>query len=362
MIEVALVLGFPRSLPVAAALALRLLPSLRLQLAALAVLGCPAPGVVLASGWVMFHMHDNVKILTVSVASAWRPSSALSPARSLDHSATRAASRDIGSGSRRATSEREFGHRVLGARRAGSSLNEMAKSIEQLLDARGELVARAATTPDAARLASRDGRSSQDGIAASDVYSRRYGAGRDLSRLVDDLLKVACINAGVLTLQLSDAPLDDLVQGCLRAVDAEARARNVDLEARVDPSDPIVPWLPKRSSGCSRTCSDALRHTPSKGRERNRRADTEHGSWRRGHRGGVDFGCGEPNFDRFWRDDDSAPATGVLGSGSRSLKGSSRRRVGVSGPNRATVGMRVAFTLPLAHRGVGTRSLGDSRV
>src|SRR6476659_9141340 len=70
VIEVALVLGLLTLVAgVAAALGLRLLPSLRLQLAALAVLAVLLPlGVVLASGWVMFHMHDDVKILTVSVA------------------------------------------------------------------------------------------------------------------------------------------------------------------------------------------------------------------------------------------------------------------------------------------------------
>ena len=48
---------------------LRLLPTVRLQLAGLALLAVVLPlGAVLASGWVMFHMHDDAKILAVSSA------------------------------------------------------------------------------------------------------------------------------------------------------------------------------------------------------------------------------------------------------------------------------------------------------
>ena len=50
---------------------LRLLPSLRFQLAGLAALSVCLPlASVLLSGWVAFHMGDDVKILAVSAASA----------------------------------------------------------------------------------------------------------------------------------------------------------------------------------------------------------------------------------------------------------------------------------------------------
>src|SRR5206468_12722028 len=56
---------------VAAVFLLRLLPTLRLQLAGLAFLSVVLPlGAVLLSGWVMFHMGDDVKILGVAAASA----------------------------------------------------------------------------------------------------------------------------------------------------------------------------------------------------------------------------------------------------------------------------------------------------
>ena len=56
---------------IALALALRLLPTVRLQLVGLALLavGLPLAAVILG-GLVMFHMHDDVKILAVAAASA----------------------------------------------------------------------------------------------------------------------------------------------------------------------------------------------------------------------------------------------------------------------------------------------------
>jgi HAMP domain-containing protein len=56
---------------IALALALRLLPTVRLQLAGLALLavGLPLAAVILG-GLVMFQMHGDVKILAVAAASA----------------------------------------------------------------------------------------------------------------------------------------------------------------------------------------------------------------------------------------------------------------------------------------------------
>ena len=371
MIEVALVLGFLTLVAgVAAALALRLLPSLRLQLAALAVLAVVLPlGVVLASGWVMFHMHDDVKILTVSVASAlaaligalllarW----IIQPLERLRATSVQVAAGDLGA---RAPSQ---GPRELAE--LGSSFNEMAESIEQLFDARRELVAWAShdlRTPLASLRAMVE--AVEDGIAASDEYLPAIREQvENLSRLVDDLFEVACIDAGVLTLQLSDAPLDDLVQGCLRAVDAEARARNVNLEARVDPSNPVVRMAPEKVERVlSNLLANALRHTPSEGAVNvTVEPDTEHVIVAVEDTGeGLTSAAASRMFDRFWRDDDSRTgATGGAGLGLAIAQGLVQAQGGrIWAENRATGGMRVAFTLPLAHRGVGTRSLGDSRV
>ena len=53
-----------------ATLLLRLLPTVRLQLAGLALLSATVPlATVLLSGWVMFHMGADVKILAVTTAA-----------------------------------------------------------------------------------------------------------------------------------------------------------------------------------------------------------------------------------------------------------------------------------------------------
>jgi uncharacterized membrane protein YgcG len=55
----------------AATVALRLLPTVRLQLAGLALVAVALPlGAVILGGLVMFHMHDDVKVLEIGAASA----------------------------------------------------------------------------------------------------------------------------------------------------------------------------------------------------------------------------------------------------------------------------------------------------
>ena len=72
MIELAAVVaGATLVLGIALAVALRLLPSVRTQLAGLALLAVTLPlAAVFLSGWAMFHMGDDVKILAVAAASA----------------------------------------------------------------------------------------------------------------------------------------------------------------------------------------------------------------------------------------------------------------------------------------------------
>lgn len=363
MIEAALVLGLlTLAAGIGAALALRLLPSLGLQLAALAVLAVLLPlGVVLASGWVMFHTHDDVKILTVSVASAM---SALigalllarwivQPIERLRTTSARIAAGDLAA---RASSA---GPRELA--QLGSAFNEMAESLEQLFDARRHLVAWAShdlRTPLASLRAMVE--AVEDGLASSDEYLPAIREQvENLSRLVDDLFEVACIDAGVLTLELRDASLDDLVHSCLRAVAAEARARNVNLEARVDPSNPVVRMAPEKVERVlSNLLTNALRHTPSDGAVAvTVEPDSEHVVVAVEDTGeGLTPAATRRMFERFWREDDSrARATGGAGLGLAIAQGLVRAHGGrIWAENRATGGTRVAFTLPLAPNAVGT--------
>ena len=121
---------------------LRLLPSLRLQLAGLAALSVCLPlASVLLSGWVAFKMGDDVKILAVSAASATVAVVAgLVLARSIVGSVDRV---------RDASARVARGDLTVRAPESGpaevadlaGSFNEMAASLEQLFDARRELVA-----------------------------------------------------------------------------------------------------------------------------------------------------------------------------------------------------------------------------
>src|SRR5262249_8650802 len=121
---------------------LRLLPTVRLQLAGLALLAVVLPlSGVLASGWVMFHMHDDAKILAVSSAAAL---SAVVAAlllarwilRPLDRPGAASAELAAGDPSARAP---DRGPAELAE--LGTAFNSMAESIERLFEARRELVA-----------------------------------------------------------------------------------------------------------------------------------------------------------------------------------------------------------------------------
>jgi hypothetical protein len=64
------VAGITLGVGLVATVALRLLPTVRLQLGGLALLAVLLPLLaVMLSGWVMFHMGDDVKILAVAAAA-----------------------------------------------------------------------------------------------------------------------------------------------------------------------------------------------------------------------------------------------------------------------------------------------------
>jgi HAMP domain-containing protein len=73
MIQLALIVATAAlAAGLAATILLRLRPTVRLQLAGLALLSATVPlAAVLLSGWVMFHMGADVKILTVTTAAAF---------------------------------------------------------------------------------------------------------------------------------------------------------------------------------------------------------------------------------------------------------------------------------------------------
>ncbi len=335
------------------AFALRALPTVRLQLMGLAALAVCLPlAAVLLSGWVMFHMGDDVKILAVSAASATVAMiGGLFLARSIASSIDRV---------RDASVALSHGDLTVRAPESGpaevadmaESFNEMAANLEQLFDARRELVAWAShdlRTPLANMQAMLE--ALEDGLAEPADYLPALGDQvRGLTLLVDDLFELARIDAGSLTLELRASALDDVVSTCLRGVTAEAALRHVSLGADVDPAA-VARFAPdKVERVLLNLLTNALHHTPSDGAVAVRVVpdddavritveDTGEGLADEAQR---------RMFDRFWRSDPARSQRGA-GLGLAIARGIVEAHGGsIWAENRPEGGARVSFTLPAA--------------
>ena len=329
--------------------------SLRSQLAVLAVAAVCLPlVVVVGSGFVMFGMHDETKFWAVAIVSALCALGGalllgrhiLSPLSRLWDASARLAAGDL---SARAS---ESGPREL--LELGASFNEMAASLERLFDARRELVAWAShdlRTPLASLRAMVE--ALEDGLADPGEYVGAIRAQTEiLSRLVEDLFELARIDAGALTLEVRDAPLGELVSRCLSSLDAEARARDVDLRARFA-ADPVVLIAPdKVERVLLNLVSNAVRHSPPKGEVAVVvEPDTDHVVVAVEDAGdGLAPDAPERMFERFWRADGSRTrSSGGAGLGLAIARGLVEAHGGtIWAENRRGGGARVAFTLPLA--------------
>jgi signal transduction histidine kinase len=336
--------------------AFRLLPTVQLQLAALAVFACAVPlASVTIGGLVMFHMHQDFTILSVLAGSA---ASALAVALLLG--------RRIGSrvrGLERTAAQLAAGDLTARAPVAGprelatlsASFNQMAESIGDLFDARRQLVAWAShdlRTPLASIKAMLE--AIEDGLATPDDYlpaiSEQAGV---LATLTDDLFELACIDAGTLTVELRETSLRDLVTPCVDAFRAEATARGVLLEVHLGDRLPPVTCAPEQVRRVLlNLLTNALRHTPSDGsvavvaRAVGREVQVlveDSGS-------GLSHEAAQRMFERFWRGDPARTrANGNAGLGLAIARGLVEAHGGrVWAENRAEGGARVAFSLPVA--------------
>ena len=380
--------------------------SIRLQLAALALVGVCVPLVaVLASGLVMLGTQAFEKLAYVALASALV---ALLGALALGRRVLgplghlRAVSRRLAEGDLGARAAEEGPREV---QELSASFNEMAASLERLFDARRELVAWAShdlRTPLASLRAMVE--AVEDGLAEPGEYLEAIRVQTEiLSELVEDLFELARIDAGALTLELQDAPVGELVSRCVSSLEAEARTRNVELQARVS-ANPVVRVAPdKVERVLLNLLTNAVRHSPPSGevavvvepdahargvRLESRLAGDAIVSVApdkvqrvllnllanavRHTRGAVavvvepaadhvvvaveDDGDGLPldapqrMFERFWRDDASrARASGGAGLGLAIAQGLVHAHGGtIWAENRDEGGARVAFTLPLS--------------
>jgi signal transduction histidine kinase len=335
----------------AAVLLLRLLPTVRLQLVGLAFLAVVLPLVaVLTSGWVMFHMGADVKILAVASAAALAAVGCAlffgwSVASKLDGLAQTA--RSIGAGDLSARADTrgpdELAH-------VAQTVNDMAENLARLFDARRELVVWAShdlRTPVASMQAMLE--AVEDGIAPADRYvpALRQQV-RTLAMLVDDLFELARIDAGALTLEVKRADVGGLVASCLRGLEPEAEARQVRLEA-VSPDGTAALCAPEKVERILyNLVTNALRHTPSDGavavRVEPRGEEVVVGVEDTG--AGLDPQTEARMFERFWRAD-PARSGGRAGLGLAIARGLVEAQGGrIWAENRPGGGARICFTLP----------------
>ncbi|MGH3142996.1 MAG: ATP-binding protein [Gaiellales bacterium] len=251
-----------------AAVIVRRAPTLRLQLVGLALVAVLLPlDAVVLSGVVMFQSGHDLTILAVAAASSTAALAAAGLlARGIDRpiEELRRTSASLAGGDLTARAEPE-GAREL--RDLADSLNETAANLEQLFEARRQLVAWAShdlRTPLASLQAMLE--ALEDGLAAPDRYlpAMREQV-QTLGMLIDDLFELARIDAGALRLELRDAPLMPLVETCLRGIEAEAEAKRVRLETRVDGSAAARCAPRQVERVLYNLLTNALRHTPSDG-------------------------------------------------------------------------------------------------
>ena len=334
------------------AFALRLLPSLRLQLAGLALLAVTLPlAVVFLSGWAMFHMGDDVKILAVAAGSA-----------SVFVAVSLFIAQAIGGRIRRlgeTSTALAAGHLELRAEESGPreldelarSFNTMASELQRLFDARRELVAWAShdlRTPIASLQAMLE--AIEDGLASPEQYLPSLQQQvRTLARRVDDLFELARIDAGALTLELREAELSGVVEDCVRSLAAEAASRGVRLEARTTAAR-IRCEPDKIERVILNLVTNALRHTPSDGAVAvvvsTGDGEVEVAVEDTGE--GLEAGMEGTMFDRFWRGDRARTGDGA-GLGLAIARGLVEAHGGrIRAERRSGGGARVSFTLPAA--------------
>jgi signal transduction histidine kinase len=343
---------------------LRAAPTVWLQLAGLAFLSVCIPlGAVLASGWVMFHMGTDLKILAVAAGSATAAAGAgLLLARTITRSIRRVteASEQLAAGDLTARAPAGGANEIA---RLAISFNTMAASIEQLFDARRELVAWAShdlRTPIASMQAMLE--AIEDRLAAPEDYLPTLrDQVRTLSTLVDDLFELARIDAGALTLELHQTSVPGLVESALRLLGPEAAARKVDLVAHLNGEATAQVAPDKIERVLFNLVTNALRHTPSDGSVAVHVEQLDDDVLVRVE----DTGSGlEPEalgrmFERFWRADRARSEAG-LGLGLAIAHGLVEAHGGqIWAENRPEGGACVSFTLPAGGNSVATGASSD---
>jgi len=194
----------------------------------------------------------------------------------------------------------------------------------------------------------------EDGVAAADEYLpvlREQTAA--LAEVIDDLFELARIDAGILSVELERLSIGEVVTSCVRGLEADAHARHVTLQARVDGALPAVAGAPEHVRRVLwNLLANALRHTPTDGSV----VVFAEPVGDEVHIGVEDSGVGltaeaeRRMFERFWRGDPArSRADANAGLGLAIARGLVEAQGGrIWAENRRDGGARVAFALPLA--------------
>ena len=219
---------------VAGGLALRLLPSLRLRLAGLALLASGLPlVVVVASGLIMYDTrHDALITLVAAAASASALVGALLVSRSISHPlhALRRTARRLADGELEARAPLAGPSEL---RDVAGVVNEMSAALDDLLRAQRELVAAAShdlRTPLTNLRAAAEALEDGVGDPAAHVASLQLQVAR-MTLLVDDLLDLSRFDAGVVPLDVAETELGPLLDDCVALYAAEAHRRRCNSSA-----------------------------------------------------------------------------------------------------------------------------------
>jgi signal transduction histidine kinase len=324
-----------------------------LQLAGLALIAACVPlGAVLLSGWVMFHMGADTKILAVAAGSATAAVFvALALARSITGSLQRvgAASQELAAGDLSARAPTGGPREIADL---AESFNSMATGLEQLFDARRELVAWAShdlRAPIASMQAMLE--AIEDGLASADDYlpTLRQQV-RTLSLLVADLFELARIDAGALTLELRRTPVAPLIDSALQLLRPEAEARGVVLSAEVDERMEASLAADKIERVLFNLVTNALHHTPTDGTVAVSAEQRTSDLLLRVEDTGEGLAEDAPGrmFERFWRADRARSSNGA-GLGLAIARGLVEAHGGrIWAENRPQGGACVSFTLPVS--------------
>jgi signal transduction histidine kinase len=339
-----------------AAIALGLFRSVHSRLVALTlIVGALPIAAVLLSGIAMFDMHADVVLVAVAVASSMVAiggallvtRSISGPLRELRASTGRLARGDF--------SARLGEHGPSELSEVAASFNEMTSRLEELFDARRQLVAWAShdlRAPVSSLKAMLE--AIEDGVAEPEHYlPAMQQQVHALRILIDDLFELAQIDADDTAFETYSVPVGPLVESSLDAFAAEASARRISLERRLEAGLPDVEVAPEKIERVLQNLlANAVHHTPPEGSivvgaERVNSSvvvaveDTGQG---------IPPGAARTMFDRFWRGDPARDRNGEgAGLGLAIAKGLVERHGGaIWAEARDGGGARIAFTLPVA--------------